>query len=100
MNPKLTKSEAAEKRWSNPEQRAAQSAKAKARIGQAAPRSKTWSLETPSKTLKLITGCRAFCEANGLSYTALKRKAATNDNQPVVRGPSKGWSVLSVSDKV
>ena len=92
-----TKSEAAINRWSNSDQRAAQSEKAKARTGQAASRSKTWSLEMPSKTLKLVTGCRAFCEANDLSYTALKRKAATNDDQPVSRGKSKGWSVLAVT---
>lgn len=95
-----TKSEAASLRWSDPKQRAAQSKRASQRVGQAASRSKTWSLETPAETLKLITGCRAFCEANGLSYSALKRKAATNDDQPVTRGKSKGWSVLSVTDKV
>ncbi len=100
MKNSMTKSEAAVNRWSDPTQREEQSKRASQRTGQAASRSKTWSLEMPTKALKLVTGCRAFCEANGLSYSALKRKAATNDDQPVTRGKSKGWSVLSVTDRL
>ena len=93
----MSKSEAAVKRWANASQRLAQSEKAKARTGRDASRSKTWSLETPLKTLKLVSGCREFCEQNGLSYSSLKAKARAQDTRPVSRGPSKGWSVLAVT---
>jgi hypothetical protein len=92
-------SEAAKRRWSDPEERKKQSIRTSGRVGQAASRSRTWSLESPRKTKRLTSSLRQFCEINGLSYTALKNKFCKGDTNPISRGPSKGWSVLSCTDK-
>lgn len=62
-------------------------------------KSKTWSIQAPNGKLHLTSACGDFCKEQGISYYGLRNKAVTNDTTPVARGPSKGWSVLSCTEK-
>jgi hypothetical protein len=73
---------------------------ARARRGVKNGRSKTWSLQAPNGKLHLTSACGDFCKQLGISYYGLRNKAVTNDTTPVARGPSKGWSVLSCTEKI
>ena len=73
---------------------------ARQRRGAASGRSKTWSLQDPKGKLHLTSACNDFCIEHGLSYYGLRNKAVANDTTPIVKGPSKGWSVLSCTEKI
>lgn len=96
----LKMSQSAKARWACPIQRQAQSKKAKLRTGLLSARSKTWSLELPNKTSKLTSDCKNYCKIMNISYSALRNKAQSNDTSPIKKGPSKGWSVLSCTERI
>jgi hypothetical protein len=100
---KAAMAQGATNRWSSPEAAAQKehlSRLAKARVGIASPKSKTWSLEDPNGVRYLTSSCRIFCEERGLSFPGFRNKGTAKDKTPILKGKSKGWSVLACTEKV
>lgn len=92
--------QSAKERWASSFEREKQSERATRRRGKDTSRAKTWSLLKPNGEKKLTSDCKVYCKEQGISYSALKRKAYLKDTSPVTRGPSKGWRVHSVSEMI
>lgn len=65
-----------------------------ARCGDLHPRAKTWILLSPENKIIRTNAMSEFCAGLGLNYFSLRNRAQFNDQRPITRGPSKGWSVL------
>lgn len=65
------------------------------KTGKESNSSKNWVLQTPNDERIQAHSLRDFCRTNDLAYDALKRTLKTQ--RKVVKGPSKGWMVLSMS---
>ena len=55
---------------------------------------KTWILLSPQNEIIRTTAMNEFCAARGLNYFSLRNRAQFNDQRPITRGASIGWSVL------
>ena len=55
---------------------------------------KTWILLSPENKIIRTNAMSEFCAGLGLNYFSLRNRAQFNDQRPINRGPSKGWSVL------
>jgi len=56
---------------------------------------KVWILLSPTGELVRTAEMNNFCVAHGLNYYSLRNRANFNDQRPITRGPSAGWSVLA-----
>ena len=68
-----------------------------ARLNYIATKSENWVLISPSNEIKRTKSLKAFCREFHLSYSALRKKAISNDGRAVERGPSKGWAIYGKS---
>ena len=65
----------------------------RARLEYIACKVETWILISPSNEIKRTHSLKAFCAAENIAYSALRKKAIDNDGRAVSRGPSIGWAV-------
>ncbi len=56
---------------------------------------KTWILQAPTGARFTTKSMILFCETHGLNYSSLRNKARTHEKSPLIKGLSKGWSVLN-----
>lgn len=106
MTKKLSKqtrekmAQSARDRWASSEEREKQSERASMRRGLNTSQAKTWSLLNPDGKKILTSSCKEYCKKQGISYSALKRKAYIKDTTEVTRGISKGWRVILVTEMI
>jgi hypothetical protein len=65
------------------------------RRGEKNARSKTWVISSPTGEIFTTKAMGDFCNQHGLAYSAFRNRARENSRSPLVKGPSKGWSLLS-----
>jgi hypothetical protein len=57
----------------------------------------SWTLLSPDNKVHTTKALSDFCLQHGLAYTAFRNKRSSANTSPILKGPSKGWSLLSVS---
>ena len=67
------------------------------RLKYIANKNENWVLISPTNEIKRTKSLKAFCAELQLSYSALRKKAISNDGRAVERGPSRGWAIYGKS---
>lgn len=66
-----------------------------ARTGEKHARSKTWTLQSPAGEVFTTKDMTTFCAEHNLNYSSLRNRAREKSREPLGKGASKGWAVLS-----
>jgi hypothetical protein len=72
------------------------SAKQSSRVGDKHPTALTWKVMSPDGEITVTKNFVGFCDEHGLAYSAFRNKRTSGNRDPITKGLSKGWSLLSV----
>jgi hypothetical protein len=66
-----------------------------ARTGEKHARSKLWTLQSPSGEVFKTKDMTTFCAEHNVNYSSLRNRAREQSREPLGKGASKGWIVVS-----